>query len=115
MGLFSQKTGTPEQQQQQQDAANREADKKRKESIDKSKNQMKSQGDSIYAFGGKLASTIPSANGGMSANQFEAWLTDFENGFTQFTPDTQDTPYSMPFSQRPKARILSKGTNYQTQ
>lgn len=115
MGIFSQPTGTPQQQQQQRDANNEAANKKQSDAITKSKNQMKQQGDSIYSFGQKLASTIPSVSGGLSIDEFEAWAADFENGFTQFTPDTTDTPYEMPFAQRPKVRILNRGTDYEKQ
>lgn len=115
MGIFSPPTGTPEEQQQQKDANNQAANQKQTDSINKSKTQMKQQGDSIYSFGQKLASTIPAASGGLSIDEFEAWASDFENGFVQFTPDTTDTPYGLPTTQRPKVRILSKGTDYETQ
>jgi hypothetical protein len=103
-GETSEQRQTREQQEQQQN------DQKGGDELTKQKNKLKNEGESIHNFSKTMAAQIPKSQGGMTANDFEnKFVPGFESGYINQTPDTTDTPYDEPYSQRPKVRILSKG------
>jgi hypothetical protein len=107
---------TPEGQQAKQkylDKEREEAEQRRLKDANDRKSRLKRDGSQLNLLSNQLAALIPSANGGMSVSGFKKFAESFEEGHTKYTPDTTDTPYSEPYSQRPKIRILSEGTNYQ--
>lgn len=112
MGIFTPPpTGeTPEQKQARETQEQQERDSKAGDELNKQKNKLKTEGESIHNFSVKMAEQIPKSQGGMTASQFEnQFVPGFESGYINQTPDTTDTPYEEPYSQRPKVKILSKG------
>lgn len=76
----------------------------------KAKASLKKDADDTHVFAQSLARKIPSQSGGMSVDDFKnKFVPNFETGYTGLTPDTTDTPYNMPTTNRPKIKILSEG------
>jgi hypothetical protein len=76
----------------------------------KAKAALKKDADDTHAFAQDLARKIPSQSGGMSIADFKnKFIPGFESGYVGLTPETTDTPYGMPATNRPKIKILSEG------
>lgn len=106
---------TPEGQQAKNEyleKQRKEAEERRIKDVNDRKGRLKQDGAQLNTLSAQLAGLIPNSNGGMSVSDFKRFAESFEQGHTQYTPDTTDTPYEQPLSQRPKVRILSEGTNY---
>jgi NAD+--asparagine ADP-ribosyltransferase len=100
------------QQKQQYDAEEKKkAEDKYKQQISDRKTRLKKDGKDLNSLSRQLAAMIP-GQGGMSVSDFKNWAEQFESGYTTYTPSPTDTPYEQPYSQRPKVRILSEGTDY---
>lgn len=112
--MFEPKTGTPEQQSAQQKVRDDAAAKKQKDQQDKKKTALKKEGENIYQLSQQLAKQIPGQSG-MTVDDFKnKWIPGFEQGYVQYTPDTKDTPYDLPYGNRPKVKIIQEGTNNTT-
>ncbi len=81
--------------------------RKQQEDINKRKARLKKNAGDIDGTAAALAKAIINSSGG-TYDDLQETIEGFTSGYTEDTPDPNDTPYGMPKNQRPKVTILKE-------